>query len=108
MCSRWRSRSVLQPDPAPQVFVQGFITIRDAHKVLLVNKRETAFTVKVPGAMHGTLELVDQATAASATKRPISSDTLKLLPLGRSRDIAAMIGFTPVRPIPIDALEIAR
>ena len=73
--------TVLQPDPAPQVFVQGFITPRGERKILLINKRETPFAVKVPRAAHGTLQLVDQATDASAVKRPLTTDTLQLPPL---------------------------
>jgi hypothetical protein len=78
---RPRPYSVLRPDPAPQVFVQGFSTPHCEHKVLQVNKLEAPSAANVPGAAHRTLELADQAIAASATKRPMNTDTLKLPPL---------------------------
>jgi hypothetical protein len=70
--------NVLQPDPAPQVFVQGFITPRGERKILLVNKRDAKFTLKVPGAARGYIQVVDEQTDTSAVMRRLAADALRL------------------------------
>jgi hypothetical protein len=72
------SYNVLQPDPAPQVYVQAFITKGGERRILLVNKRDVSFTVRIPGAAGGEVEQVDQTTESAAVKRPVRSETLEL------------------------------
>ncbi|MFZ0962770.1 MAG: glycosyl hydrolase family 39 [Terriglobia bacterium] len=47
----------------PYVYARGMVTRDGKHKVLLVNKRDRAFVVSVPGAAAGHEDLVDQQTA---------------------------------------------
>jgi hypothetical protein len=48
---------------SPYVYAAGFLTRQGEHKVLLVNKRDRPFVVKVPGAAAGSMQVVDQQTA---------------------------------------------
>lgn len=60
------------------VYAQAFAT-RDGRRVLLVNKRDEATTVVVPGAVGGTVARVDQATAGRpAAVAPTASDRVML------------------------------
>ena len=63
----------------PQLYAQAFITPEGKHKVLLVNKRDRACELTVPGATGGHLERVDQSTAFSppATSE-VAQDALSL------------------------------
>ena len=47
----------------PYVYARGFVTRDGRQKVLLVNKRDRAFVVSVPGAAGGHVDVVDQQTA---------------------------------------------
>ncbi len=73
--------TVLQPDPSPQVYVQGFVTPQGARRILLVNKREAAAELLIAGASGGTVQLVDESTAASPLPRRLAVDLLRLPPL---------------------------
>jgi len=73
--------NVLEADPHPEVYTQAFINPRGERKVLLVNKRTTAFTVRVTGASGGSVQVVDQKTEAPAVQRALSADTVELTPL---------------------------
>jgi hypothetical protein len=46
----------------PYVYATGVATRDGKHKVLLVNKRDRAFVVSVPGAATGHVDVVDQQT----------------------------------------------
>ncbi|MGD0223667.1 MAG: glycosyl hydrolase family 39 [Terriglobia bacterium] len=48
---------------SPYVYARGFVTRDGRQKVLLVNKRDRAFVVSVPGAAAGHVDVVDQQTA---------------------------------------------
>ncbi|HVW69671.1 MAG TPA: hypothetical protein VHB68_11890 [Steroidobacteraceae bacterium] len=87
------SYNVLQPDPAPQVYFQGFITKGGVRRVLLVNKRDTTFTLRIPGAAGGQVEQVDQTTDGAAVKRPLRSETLEL------PGLAVAVVTLPAEPI---------
>jgi len=70
--------NVLQPDPMPQIYAQEFVTKVGDRRVLLVNKRNTTFSVRIPGATGGYERSVDQSTEASPAKRALSTDTVVL------------------------------
>jgi len=70
--------NVLQPDPMPQIYAQEFVTKVGDRRVLLVNKRNTTFSVRIPGATGGYERSVDQSTEASPAKRALSTDTVLL------------------------------
>jgi hypothetical protein len=71
---------LMQPDPAVQVYAQGFITSQGLHKVLLVNKRDRTLDVTITGAMGGEEQHVDQSTTAVATAHKLTEDTVRLPP----------------------------
>ena len=48
---------------SPYVYALGVIARDGKHKVLLVNKRDRTFTVSLPGASGGSVDVVDQQTA---------------------------------------------
>jgi hypothetical protein len=73
--------TVLQPDPNPQVYFQGFITPQGKRRILLVNKREQPLTIKIPGASGGQQQFVDQSTAFSPAAHPLAQDSFELPPL---------------------------
>jgi len=66
------------PGLADQIYVQAFISPRGERKVLLVNKRDRAVDIAVPGAAGGSQQRVDQNTVASPTKQSLTQDTLQL------------------------------
>lgn len=68
--------NVLQPDPAPQLFIQGFVTPRGERKILLVNKRNTTYLASIPGATGGHQQRVDQSTDSAAASHPLTRDIL--------------------------------
>jgi len=72
---------VLEADPHPQIYTQAFINSHGDRKVLLINKRTTAFTVRVTGGSGGSVQVVDQTTEAPAVQRALSADTVELSPL---------------------------
>jgi hypothetical protein len=70
--------TVLQPDPAPELYSQAFIKPSGERKLLLVNKRQKDLTVSITGATGGEIQMVDQSTAALPTRRPLSTDSIVL------------------------------
>jgi hypothetical protein len=48
--------------PSPTIYAQGFITPEGKHKVLILNKRDEPYTLKLPGAAEAEFEYVDQTT----------------------------------------------
>jgi hypothetical protein len=70
--------TVLQPDPAPQVYVQGFVTPLGARKILLINKREEPQELRIAGAAGGTVQLVDESTEAAPVSAALQRDSLRL------------------------------
>jgi hypothetical protein len=56
----------------PYVYVQAFVTPEGKHKILLLNKRNRAFDVTLPGAEGAQVQLVDQTTSF----QPPASSTL--------------------------------
>ncbi|MGA8143736.1 MAG: hypothetical protein WB987_07600 [Candidatus Acidiferrales bacterium] len=73
--------TVLQPDPAPQLYFQGFITPQGQRKILLVNKREKPVTITIPSATNGQLQQVDQSLTSSPPSRQLAQDSFSLPPL---------------------------
>lgn len=69
-----------QPDPAIQIYAQGFITPQGKHKVLLVNKRDRALDVVIAAAAGGEEQRVDQSTTASPVVNKLTEDTVHLPP----------------------------
>ncbi|HLY58445.1 MAG TPA: hypothetical protein VKS60_22980 [Stellaceae bacterium] len=69
--------TVLQPDPAPQLYAQAFVT-SGGRRVLLVNKRDKAVAVRIPGAAGGTIRQVDQTTEAAPAGWKLSDDLVQL------------------------------
>jgi len=66
------------PD-TPYVYELGVITREGQHKVLLVNKRDRAFALKIPGAAGGHIDVVDQQTAFQPPAgRELPSDEVTL------------------------------
>jgi len=65
--------------PNPYVYSLAFVTRDGKRRVLLVNKRDRAFDVTIPGARGGQMEYVDQTTAFEppATTK-LASDVTKL------------------------------
>jgi hypothetical protein len=57
---------------APYVYAQAFVTPEGKRKILLLNKRNRAFDVALPGAEGAQVQLVDQATGF----QPPASSTL--------------------------------
>ncbi|HUI59960.1 MAG TPA: hypothetical protein VLX90_07045 [Steroidobacteraceae bacterium] len=72
------SYNVLQPDPAPQIYVQAFITPQAERRILLINKRDVPFTLTVTGAAGGDIQQVDQTTDGAASRQPVAADQLNL------------------------------
>lgn len=70
--------SVLQPDPAPQVYVQAFVTHSGQRRILLVNKRNSPVTLTVSGAAGGYEQHVDQMTEGPAARAALARDTVRL------------------------------
>ncbi|MGH7105807.1 MAG: hypothetical protein ACREFT_04810 [Acetobacteraceae bacterium] len=70
--------TVLQPDPTPQVYVQGFVTAQGVRKILLVNKRAADEQLRIAGAAGGTVQTVDEYTTASSSPRRLEADLLNL------------------------------
>jgi Glycosyl hydrolases family 39 len=63
----------------PDVYVQGFITPEGKHKVLLVNKRDRAFQLSLPGSSGGDMQYVDQQTGSQPPAQArLSTDALTL------------------------------
>jgi hypothetical protein len=69
-----------QPDPAVQIYAQGFISPKGLRKVLLVNKRDCALDVAIAGAAGGEEEHVDQWTTAQPMVHKLTADTVHLPP----------------------------
>jgi hypothetical protein len=67
----------LQPDPTPWLYAQAFIDPHGNRKILLVNKRQSRVSVRIPGAPGGSEQHVDEATEASPARRPLTRDTLR-------------------------------
>jgi hypothetical protein len=57
----------------PYVYAQAFVTPEGKRKILLLNKRNRAFDVALPGAVGAQVQLVDQTTSF----QPPASSTLK-------------------------------
>jgi len=71
---------IMQPDPAVQIYVQGFITPQGLRKVLLVNKRDRALDVSIAGAAGGEEQHVDQSTTTLPIAHKLTDDTFHLPP----------------------------
>ena len=69
-----------QPDPAVQIYAQGFITPRGIRKVLLVNKRDRALDVAIAGVAGGEEQHVNQSTVAPPLAHKLTEDTVHLEP----------------------------
>ena len=78
---RPQAYTVLQPDPSPQVYFQGFVTPQGARKILLVNKRAADEELRIAGAAGGTVQMVDESTATSPLPRRLQGQRLRLPPL---------------------------
>jgi len=78
---RPQAYTVLQPDPSPQVYFQGFITAQGARKILLVNKRAADEELRIAGAAGGTVQMVDESTGSSPLPRRLGVELLHLPPL---------------------------
>lgn len=65
--------------PLPSVHVQAFTTPQGRRRVLLVNKRETVSTVRLPGAIGGTIQQLD-CPMGPPGERTVSSDVVSLPP----------------------------
>jgi hypothetical protein len=64
---------------SPYVYALGVITRGAQHKVLLVNKRDRAFAVSIPGAAGGHVDVVDQQTGFHPPAgRELASDEVTL------------------------------
>ena len=70
--------NVLQPDPSPQLFAQGFVTQHGVRKILLVNKRPREISVRIAGAIGGYEDRVDQSTDSGPVRRALKAETLRL------------------------------
>lgn len=70
--------TVLQPDPAPQLYSQGFIKPDGTRRVLLVNKRNAPMTVAIAEAGGGYEQTVDHSTAALPARRLLTRDSIVL------------------------------
>lgn len=63
----------------PYVYSLAFVGTDGKRRVLLVNKRDRAFQLSIPGAVGGTEEYVDQTTAfAPIASRKLDSDSISL------------------------------
>ena len=63
----------------PQVYAQAFITPEGKHKILLVNKRDRAAELTIPGAAGGQMQRVDESTGSSPPETSgMPQDTLTL------------------------------
>ena len=59
--------------PSPTVYAQGFITPGGKRKVLILNKRDEPYILKMPGASEGEIEYVDQTTGQEPPARTHST-----------------------------------
>lgn len=73
--------TVLQPDPSPQVYFQGFVTAQGVRRILLVNKRAADEELRIAGAAGGTVQMVTESTAASPPLKRLGLELLRLPPL---------------------------
>jgi hypothetical protein len=68
----------VEPDPAAQIFTQGFISQDGDRRILIVNKRDRLARLSVAGAKGGTIEFVDENTRRGPVRRAMTSDGLEL------------------------------
>jgi hypothetical protein len=73
--------TVLQPDPSPEVYVQGFVSPSGTRKLLVVNKRSAPEELRIAGSSGGSVQVVDTSSAASPSPQPFTEQTLRLPPL---------------------------
>lgn len=67
----------------PYVYAQGFLSHDGSRRVLLVNKRNRAFEISIPGGRGGGVQYVDQSTGSGPPASfAISNDTLPLQGFG--------------------------
>jgi hypothetical protein len=67
------------PPLANYVYYQGFLTRDGKRRLLLVNKRDRAIEVSIPGANGGRQDYVDQATASGPpVSKRLDSETVSL------------------------------
>lgn len=71
---------IMRPDPAVQIYAQGFITPQGKRKVLLVNKRDRGLEVTIDGAAGGDEQRVDQSTTTAPVPQKLAKDTVHLPP----------------------------
>jgi len=65
------------------VMTQGYVTSRGERKLLIVNKRDREFTLTLPEAKGGKLEVVDQTTGSNPpAASTIDGDSFSLGGLG--------------------------
>jgi len=63
----------------PEIYAQAFITPAGRHEILLVNKRDRAAELTIPGAAGGQMQRVDQSTGSSPPlTSEVAQDTLTL------------------------------
>lgn len=75
------NRLALSKSATPYVTTQGFVAVDGSRKVLLINKRESAMDIVVPGAAGGTPESVPKGAVRFRTRasQPASSVRLQTL-----------------------------
>jgi hypothetical protein len=73
-----RPYTVLQPDPSPLVYFQGFVPTQGVRKILLVNKRAVDEELRIAGAAGGTVQMVDESTSASPLPKRLGAKPLRL------------------------------
>lgn len=61
----------------PSVHAQAFSDEKGANKVLLINKRDRAFDIEIPGIVNGSVQIVDQTRAGIAINK-VSQDKITL------------------------------
>jgi hypothetical protein len=66
------------PNPAIQLYVQGFVSPEGLRKLLIVNKRSRPINIKVPSAAGGSQQMVDEATTTMPEKRVVTSNVIYL------------------------------
>ena len=70
--------NVLQPDPSPQLYWQAFISRGGKRRLLVVNKRNAPLAIRIPGAVGGVVQVVEETTNSSPTERRVADADLQL------------------------------
>jgi hypothetical protein len=66
--------------PTGNIYGQAFIAAKGQRRLLLVNKRDRAVDVAVPGAVAGTQQSVEESTTTPPAGQPLSTDMVHLPP----------------------------